>query len=268
MPTPSAAAAWSPAAATSVDSCAAGSHSSGISSAVAHLVRPAPPATSKSSVPRRVRGVDRQLAGQAEADVVLRQQDVADPRVRLRLVRAQPEQLRRREAGERAVARQLDQPLEPDAPLDLGALGRRALVVPEDRRPQHAVVLVEHDEPVHLPGEPDRARPAARASRRCAARPPVLGILLRPARLRRRERIRLGRGREHLARRRRDRDPLDAGRADVEPDQARSAHAPSAAYTSSYARTASFSCCAARSAASSMLRGDPVDEPPLQHASA
>ena len=58
----------------------------------------------------------------------------ADAVVALGLVRAQPEQLRRGEAGERAVAGQLDQPLEPDPLLDLGALGGGALVVPEDRR--------------------------------------------------------------------------------------------------------------------------------------
>ena len=72
--------------------------------------------------------------------------------------------------GERAVAGQLDQPVEPDARLDLGALRAGAPVVPEDRRPQHAVVVVEHDEPVHLAGEADRARSGSRASAACAAR--------------------------------------------------------------------------------------------------
>ena len=61
----------------------------------------------------------------------------------------------RREAGQRSVAGQLDQAREPDALLDLGALGRRPLVVPEDRRPQHPLVRVEGDEAVHLAGEAD-----------------------------------------------------------------------------------------------------------------
>ena len=69
----------------------------------------------------------------------------------------------------------------PIALLDLGALGGRALVVPEDRRPQHLSVRVEQDEPVHLPGEPDRPvlQPAQRRARRarhqssgsCSAQP-------------------------------------------------------------------------------------------------
>ena len=92
--------------------------------------------------------------------------------------------------------------------------------------------------------------------------PPVLGILLGPARVRRRERIRLLGDGEHRAVLV-DRDPLDAGRADVEADQR--GHAPRAAYTSSYARTASFACCALRSSAVVDLRRDAVDEPPLEH---
>ena len=59
--------------------------------------------------------------------------------------------------GERAVAGQGDQPLEPDALLDLGALDRRPLVVPEDGRAEDAIVFVEADEPVHLAREADAA---------------------------------------------------------------------------------------------------------------
>ena len=43
----------------------------------------------------------------------------------------------------------------PDPPLDLLALGGGALVVPEDRGPDHPVALVEGDEPVHLAREAD-----------------------------------------------------------------------------------------------------------------
>ena len=64
---------------------------------------------------------------------------------------AQPEQLGRREAGKRSVPRQLDQAPEADSLLDLGALGARPLVVPEDGRAQHLLLLVEDDEAVHLP---------------------------------------------------------------------------------------------------------------------
>ena len=84
--------------------------------------------------------------------------------------------------GERAVARQLDQPLEPDARLDLGALGAGPPVVPEDRGPKHAVAVAEHDEPVHLPREPDRARRREPRERGLGRAPPVLGVLLGPPR--------------------------------------------------------------------------------------
>ena len=102
---------------------------------------------------QRARGVchvDRALAAEPQPHVVLGQQDVPDARVGRGLVLAQPEQLGGGEARQRAVSGQRDQALEPDALLDLGALGGRALVVPEDRRAQHAA--------------PARRAPRARAS--------------------------------------------------------------------------------------------------------
>ena len=83
---------------------------------------------------------------------------------------AQPQQLRRREAGQRAVAGQLDEPLEADALLDLAALRRRALVVPEDRRADHLAGRVERDEAVHLAAQPDPGD-VAHAERRRAPPP-------------------------------------------------------------------------------------------------
>src|ERR671937_2267839 len=131
---------------------------------------------------------------------------------------AKPEQLRRRESGERAVAGEHDQPLESDAPFDLCTLCGGGLVVPEDRRAQHRFVLVEADEPVHLAGETNcvrRRQPLEDAPRRPN---PVVGILLGPAGLRRRERVRLLGNCENIAVRR-DYSSLDAGRPDVEPDE-------------------------------------------------
>ena len=90
---------------------------------------------------------------------------------------AEPEQLGSREPGQGTVAGQFDQPVEPDARLDLGAFGRGSLVVPEDRRTQHLLVRPERDEPVHLPREADRPRGQASEARLGGA-PPVLGILL------------------------------------------------------------------------------------------
>jgi hypothetical protein len=113
-----------------------------------------------------------------------------DPRERLRLVRSQPEQLRSREAGQRAVAGQPDQALEPDPLLDLGALGGRALVVPEDRRADHLTRLVEDDEAVHLAAPADRSRLDAEVGERVpGGAGPVVRILFGPAGPRRRERV-------------------------------------------------------------------------------
>ena len=108
----------------------------------------------------------------------------------------------------------------PDALLDLGALLPGALVVPEDRRAQDAVGVVERDEAVHLAGEAD-ARDAVAAElgeRRLGRAPPVLRVLLGPPGLRRRQRVGLLGAREHLAVRG-DPQRLDAGRADVEADE-------------------------------------------------
>ncbi len=107
------------------------------------LLAPTPMRDVEQQGSRGVGHVGRTLAGQAETDVVLREHDVRDPRVDLRLVAREPEELWRRESCERAVSCQREEPLEPDPILDLGALGRCSLVVPEDRRAQHLVLGVD-----------------------------------------------------------------------------------------------------------------------------
>ncbi len=72
--------------------------------------------------------------------------------------------------GQRAVAGQLDEPGEADPLLDLGALGRGALVVPQDRGAQHVLLGVEDDEPVHLARQADRPFAAAARATSSAAR--------------------------------------------------------------------------------------------------
>jgi hypothetical protein len=145
---------------------------------------------------------------------------VRDALVRLRLVAAHPQQLRRREPGERAVAGERDEPVEPERRLDLLALRARAPVVPEDGGPDDVVGGVERDEPVHLTGQPDAGGVvAAQLGEHVLRRaPPVLGILLGPARPGDGQRIRrLGDG-EDLALGG-DRDALDRRGADVEADE-------------------------------------------------
>ena len=136
--------------------------------------------------------VDRVVAGEPQPDVVLRQQDVGDPGPDVRLVVADPDELRSREAGQRVVAGDRDEPLRPDGGPDRVALGGGALVVPQDRRPEDAVRVVQQHEAVHLAGQPDRgdvARPGCRSrpgrtgSRR-SPRPTTARVLLAPERLR------------------------------------------------------------------------------------
>ena len=156
---------------------------------VEQLVAPASVRNVEEKRPGRIRDVDGVLAGEAEAHVVLWQEDVTDAGVGLGLVPAEPEELRRREAGEGAISGQLEQPVEAEPLLDLGAFRAGALVVPEDRGAKHVTVLVEDDEAVHLAREAERAVVPELAERRLRSPPPVVGILFGPARSRRRERI-------------------------------------------------------------------------------
>ena len=65
-------------------------------------------------------------------------------RVNFRLVIANPEDLRRGEARQRRVCRDLDQALLPDAFRDFLAFAPRALVAPDDGRAEHPVMFIEH----------------------------------------------------------------------------------------------------------------------------
>ena len=192
------------------------------------LLAPAPMRDVEQQRPRGVGHVGRALAGQAEAHIVLREENLRDPRVDLGLLSREPEKLWRREACERTVSRQREKPLEPDPGLDLGALGRSSLVVPEDRRAQHPILGVEHDEPVHLAREADARdlRDVQRAQHVPRRPPPVLRILLRPPGSGRREAVATPGASEHLAVGRNG-NRLDAGRPDVEADECR--HSPPSA---------------------------------------
>ncbi len=114
--------------------------------------------------------------------------------------------------------------------LDLGRLGGRALVVPEQSRAQDAIAVVERDQPVHLAAQADaRGRPGTArqfAEHLLRGVPPDLRVLLGPARARCLKVIRRLGARQHRAIRR-QRDALQRACADVEADGRR--HAPSAA---------------------------------------
>ena len=132
------------------------------------------------------------IARKAEPDVVLGQQDVGDAPPDIGLVLPDPDQLRRRETGERVVAGDRDQPLPPDSLANQVAFGGGALVVPQDGGAQDLIGLVQEHRPVHLSGQADRDHLVGAHARRgedladggYRRVPPQLRRLLAPERLR------------------------------------------------------------------------------------
>ena len=143
----------------------------------------------------------------------------------LRLVVAHPHELGRRKAGQRVVAGDRDQPLRADGLADQVALRRRPLVVPQDRRSEHLVGVVEQDER-RASGRSARQR---RCPRRDAARgqnaaawprsrrPTTARVLLAPQRPRRLVAV-LGGADPDDGARLVDEDGLRCGRRDVDPE--------------------------------------------------
>jgi len=137
--------------------------------------------------------VDGELAGEAVADVVLGAHDVPDLGEGLRLVGLDPEELGEGEVGQGGVAGELDEPLVADFFGEPVALGLGAGVAPDERGAQDRAALVEHDGAVHLAGEADggdglawfRGGGERSADGLLRGAPPVLGVLLGPAGVRR-----------------------------------------------------------------------------------
>jgi hypothetical protein len=129
--------------------------------------------------------------GEPVAHVVLRQQHVSNTVEHLGLVGPDPQDLRGGEPGQGVVAGRRDELGTTDQAADLVALRLGALVVPEDRGPQHLPAVVEQDQAVHLPGEADRAHLRAgeprlgerRSDRHDRRVPPQGRGLLRPQRV-------------------------------------------------------------------------------------
>ena len=137
--------------------------------------------------PQRAGGIGKiagAFAGHAQAQIILGQKHGLGAGEHVGFVAAQPEQLRRGEAGHGAIAG--DRPHR-NGCLQLGTFRLRAAVVPEDGRPQHALAGVEQHRAVHLPGQADGgdARGEIRKSRhhRAGGAPPVVGVLLAVFRL-------------------------------------------------------------------------------------
>ncbi|MDR6548915.1 hypothetical protein J2736_000098 [Paenibacillus qinlingensis] len=101
----------------------------------------------------RVGHVHAERSRQAQPDIILRQQQMPNAGVVLRLMLPEPKELRRGEAGQRLIACEAAELGFADGRLDVGALLRGALIAPEQRRPDNLLRLVEEDRPVHLAGE-------------------------------------------------------------------------------------------------------------------
>ncbi len=179
---------------------------------VEHLLAPAPLGDVQQQRAGGVGDVGRVLAAQAQPDVVLRQRDARDAREHVRLVAAQPEQFRRRESRQRAVAGQRDQPLRARASPRSRGTPRRcagrsrgspaAARGPRSRAPPARASDPESPMPCGRPGCGAQPR-----EHRLGRPPPVLGILLGPAGAGRRQRIAGLRGCERRRPRRRARGP-------------------------------------------------------------
>ena len=139
----------------------------------------------------RVRHLAGELAGQPIADVILREEHLADAIVARRVVIPNPEELRRSEPRQDRIRRLLQDHGLAGLGIDPVDLLLTALVAPDQRGPNHFVRTIEQGQTVHLPGQP-HAGDLVAASTGLPNRgldcgesgvPPVLGALLRPQRL-------------------------------------------------------------------------------------
>ena len=166
------------------------------------FVRPLPPRHVEHQRARGVRHVDGPLTRQPEAHIVFRQHHGAHARPILGFVLPHPQQLGQREVGQCRIARQLNNPLGADLRIQVRALLLCANVAPDQCWTNHFTRSVQQHRSVHLSGEADASnflRTQIRSGESLAGRatrsaPPVLGLLLRPANLRRSKRLVLFRG--------------------------------------------------------------------------
>ncbi len=99
--------------------------------------------------------VDRPHPGETEADVIFGQQKAVKSPPDPGFVGPHPQQLGERKVGERGVGSQFHQALRPDGFVEIAALGRRALIAPDEGRAQNLTVAVQQHRAVHLAAKPD-----------------------------------------------------------------------------------------------------------------
>ena len=129
------------------------------------------------------------VAGQHEADIILGQQDVAALGVHIGLVVTHPQDLGQGEAGQGGVGGDGDQLFLADLLVDFVAFLGGTLVAPDDGGTQDFVVLIQHDQAMHLTGNAQGHHIVLvhaglhqhGLDGLDSSVPPVLGVLLRPA---------------------------------------------------------------------------------------
>ena len=129
-----------------------------------HLFRPSPPRHIEPKRAGGVRHLANELAGKAMPQPVLRQQHLARGGEQRRLVAANPDELRRREARHGAVAGDGE---DFGAFLHPLAFGIRAAVVPKNGGAQYLVTFPKEHSAVHLAERP-MASTLGRWTRSCA----------------------------------------------------------------------------------------------------
>ena len=95
--------------------------------------------------------------GQLVSNIILRQHDLFDPCEILRLVFLYPEKLRCRKSGKCDIGCILGQLVLADLIVQVIHLLLCTTVVPEDRRTDHLVILIQNNETMHLTAKADTA---------------------------------------------------------------------------------------------------------------
>ena len=135
--------------------------------------------------------IAREIAGELKADVIFRQQHFPDALKIGRLIVADPQQLRQREAGEHGIGGVAQHRFFAHSAVDEIHLWLAALIAPDERRPDHPMRRIQNHQPVHLPGQSHAADILARDFGFCKYAadglprgiPPILRPLLGPQRM-------------------------------------------------------------------------------------
>ncbi len=136
----------------------------------------------------RIRNVRGEISCELQSHEILRQENMANAAVKLRLVIAYPEQFGQSEAGQNRVSRGTQNVFRAKYFIDLIHLLLAALIAPDQSRTDDLALLVEQDQAVHLTAESNpgyrgaiNSRVFQNAPNRGLRRmPPVVGILFRP----------------------------------------------------------------------------------------